>query len=217
MYICLNVEIRIATFVDLRYPRAMRIAIVNLKGGTGKTTTSVFLAAVLNEQGPTLLIDADPQGSALSWSESAGDFSFPVISLPVKDLPKRIGQLEAGFKHVVVDTPPGELAVVRSALMAVDQVVIPLPPSLMDIDRLRPTLELIAEVEGLSELKLHILLTRVRKGTKSLVAARTILGEFGLSVLEAEIPLREGYATAFGMAPTDPREYREALEQILGA
>lgn len=65
----------------------MKLAVVNLKGGTGKTTTATALAAALNNRGRTLLVDADPQGSALAWSEEA-DFGFPTIGLPVRGPPQ---------------------------------------------------------------------------------------------------------------------------------
>ena len=67
----------------------MRLTVCNLKGGTGKTMSSVYLAAGLSRRGRTLAVDADPQGSLLSWSEEAAaagtEFGFPVVALPVKD------------------------------------------------------------------------------------------------------------------------------------
>jgi len=193
----------------------MRLAVINLKGGTGKTTSAVYLAAALARRGRTLLVDADPQGSALSWSDQAEGLPFTVAALPVKTLHRQLPGLAQGFAHVVVDTPPGDLGVVRSAALAVELALIPIPPGLMDVDRLRPTLELLAEVEPLNPLGVQVLLTRVRRGTKSAKAAREVLAELGLAVLEAEIPLREGYATAFGLVPEDLGEYEAALEELL--
>jgi chromosome partitioning protein len=193
----------------------MRIAIINLKGGTGKTTSAIYTALAFNQQERTLLIDADPQGSSLSWSESAKDFPLPVIGLPVKDMHRRISNFDKDYRHVVIDTPPGEVAIVRGCLLAADRALLTISPGLLDIDRLRPTLELLEEVEHFNNLPVTVLLTRVRRGTKSAAAAREILTELNLDVLETEIPLLESYASSFGLVPTELGEYGEALKQIL--
>jgi len=194
----------------------MKVALLNLKGGTGKTTSAVFLASGLNQDGDTLLVDADPQGSALSWDEAAGGFDFSTVALPVRDLHRRLPQLARGYKHLVIDTPPGDTAIVRSALMAVELAVLPIPPSVMDLDRLVPTLELLAEVEPLNSVQVLVLLTRVRKNTRSARAAREVLTELGLPVLNTEIPLREIYANAFGLPVGRLYEYEYVAREILG-
>src|SRR5207302_11301018 len=98
----------------------MRLAVVNLKGGTGKTVTAIHLAAALSRLGRTLLVDADRQGSALSWSEEAGELACAVVSLPGRDLRRRLQTLLPGVSHTVIDTPPGDRAIVRSAMAASD-------------------------------------------------------------------------------------------------
>ena len=192
----------------------MRLTLIDLKGGTGKTTSSVFLARGLSESGRTLLIDMEAYGSALSWSESAPNLPFVTIQMPVKDLHKRVDNLAQGYDHVVIDTPAIVRPIGRSALMSSDHAVIPLSPSLLDVDRLNETLDLIDEVEHSSELTKSILLTRVRRGTRSARETREVLSELGLHVLKTEIPLLESYAGAAGTNPSDLGEYADALEEI---
>jgi chromosome partitioning protein len=194
----------------------MRIAVVNLKGGTGKTITAVHLAAGLAEHGRTLLVDADPQGSALSWSEAVDGFPCQVIALPVRDLHRRLPDLAEGYAHVVLDTPPGEgdRAIVRSAVLAAEVVVVPMPPATMDVNRLKPTLELIAEAEEIHPIALHVLITRTRAGTRLARAVRELLAELEVPALVAEIPLREAYAAAFGAPPAPQVDYAAVLAEI---
>ena len=198
----------------LCYVRTLRLAVVNLKGGTGKTVSAVHLAEALARQGRTLLVDADPQGSALSWSEEAANLTCAVISLPVRDLHRRLTDLLPGLAHVVIDTPPGDRAIVRSAIAAAEVVLVPMPPSIMDLDRLRPTLELISEVEAVTPLHAFVLLTRVRAATRSSRLTREVLGELGVSLLDAQVPLRESFNTSFGTVPPDDA-YGDVLDELI--
>lgn len=193
----------------------MRLAVLNLKGGTGKTTSSVFLAAALERRGErTLLVDADPQGSALSWSALVDDWPIATVALPEPVLHRRLEALGRGYTHVVIDCPPQHEAIVRSALLVADVVLLPMAPSMMDLDRLRPTLGLLADVAPQNEPDFWALLTRVRRGRVMSAAARRWLNDREVPVLGAEIPHHELFAKALGELPRPGTAYDDVLAEI---
>lgn len=198
----------------------VKVAVANLKGGTGKTLTSFFLATALAKRGRTLLVDCDPQGSALSWAESADEggeeLPFPVIGLAVRDVHRRVRAFERDYEHVVFDTPPGELAIARSALKAADAAVVAVPPTKIDLDRVLPTLELVADVEDETGLTFQVLLTRVKRISREGRDTREAMGEMGLPVMEAEIPFLALYSDAFGAPVEDLGEYERVVRELLG-
>jgi chromosome partitioning protein len=125
----------------------MILSTVNQKGGSGKTTLSLHLAAALARQGAKLLlIDADPQGSALEWAAlRQGTPAFPVIGLPKPVLHREVPTLAAGYDYVIIDGPPQVADVTRSAIMASDVVIVPVQPSPFDVWGARAVIELLAE------------------------------------------------------------------------
>ena len=125
------------------------------------------------------------------------------------------GRAGHGYQHIVIDTPPGHDAVVRSSILSATDVLVPLAPSLMDINRLRPTIELIAAVERLNAPMIRVLLTRVRPNTRMSRLASDTFGELGIPVVDAEIPLLEAYVTGFGLVPPDGHRYGAVLDELL--
>ncbi len=138
----------------------LSIALVNLKPDTGKTTSAVWLAHVFAEAGNTvLLVDADPSGSALEWSDLAAmdpglppqeAFPFRIVALPSRDLHRRVPEIAGPDDVVIIDVPQLEdhTGIARSALRYAGEIVIPCAPSPIEINRTTPVRDEIAEVEA---------------------------------------------------------------------
>lgn len=195
----------------------MKITVGNLKGGTAKTTTSVYLALALGKLGRTVLIDADPQGSALDWSVNSVDWPTSVTVIPwsTRDLSRRVKEVAADYDHIVIDTAPQHDVIMRQALLVTDHLIVPVTPSPLELRRLPHTFDLAAEIDGISPVYARVLLCKTRSGTKSAAEAREMLtDDLDLPVFDAQTSLWESYLLAWGTAPDDPLEYGEILKEL---
>ncbi|NER50415.1 MAG: ParA family protein [Symploca sp. SIO1A3] len=155
------------------------IAIINGKGGVGKTTTSVNLSAALADKKKVLLVDADPQGSATWWVERGGtNMGFDLAQETEPTLLSSLQKIE-GYELAVVDTPPALRSEALEVVVSVaDYLILPTPPAPMDLAVLIETLrEAIAPV-GVAH---RVLLTRVdSRSRKEAVEAQKTLRELGV-------------------------------------
>lgn len=191
----------------------MRVALVNIKGGVGKTTAAMHLAAGLSDTGRTMVVDCDPQQSAAMWSVSL-DLPYAVVSRPAPDVARWLPAVAAGYDHVVIDTPPSNLPIVKSAVMAADVVLVPCAPSGVEVNRLAPTFEMLAEIEPVHPVGAGVLLNKMRYGTNSARSIREILAELNYPVMANEIPLHEVYTASFGTVPVITTVWRDLVKEL---
>ena len=177
----------------------MIIGVLNQKGGVGKTTLSVNIAAALAHGGArVLLIDADPQGSALDWSAAReGDPLFSVVGLPRASIHKEIGEIGKGYDHIVIDGPPRVTDLARSAIMASDVVLIPVQPSPYDIWAADEIVKLVQEATVYKDgLKSAFVVNRKIANTAIGRDVGDALAAYPVPVLAATVTQRVIYAEA---------------------
>jgi chromosome partitioning protein len=126
----------------------MITALLSQKGGVGKTTLALHLAQTLSTKGRTLLLDCDPQGSAMTWltmRETAPDFA--VVALATETVHRDIDRVANGYDFVVIDGPPRSDKIARSVMMASDRIIIPMRPAGFDLWASDETANLVREIQ----------------------------------------------------------------------
>lgn len=204
---------------SLQASKQLRMTVGNLKGGTGKSTSSVYLALALAQRGDRVLLVCadDTNATTYSWVEMAGeDWPANVIvqRWPTLHLARLVRDSEGTFDHLVIDTGR-DATILRNALTVTDLFLVPIAPSIAEIARLQDTLDCAAEVGAQKDLELAILLTRGGTNTRVLRDVRKHLVEDRqLPVISTFIPSSVRYYDAMGDTRTSPH-YGPVLTEIL--
>ena len=175
------------------------IAVINQKGGAGKTTLAMNLAAGLTRHGDTVVMDLDPQGSSTQWA-SMGEAPFPASVEQIDGTwdARTLHQQYQRYQHMVLDCPPSlESHASRQALRACDVALIPVLPSPID---LWASLKLPQEIEEARKvnpnIQAYLVLNQLEPNSALSSAMQDALSEFGVPVLNAVIRRRAVYRSA---------------------
>lgn len=166
----------------------MIVTVTSHKGGVGKTVTAVHLAAYFTErfgEGSTVLIDTDPNASAIEWSER-GSLPFPVVEASAEP---------GDEEHVILDSQ-GRLGGedLEAAVDDSDLLVIPTSPEALSLNALMLLVDDLKALGGRAEYR--VLLTMVPWWNRSGAGARKALEAEGIPLLDGEIRRREAFQTA---------------------
>jgi chromosome partitioning protein len=177
----------------------VRIVISNLKGGVGKTTTAVYLAAAAAENsGPVVLVDSDRQASSAEWFEERPIEGVELVEAPSE---RTVTRAMARRGTIIVDTPPGDERIVRSALERADAVVIPTRAGGVEPTRVVATIDMLPR-----DARYGLVVCAARLGTNDLVETVDAWRAERIPVWGV-IPERVGIAAGPGA-----RLYREGLD-----
>jgi chromosome partitioning protein len=176
------------------------LTIAALKGGAGKTTLATTLTAAFHDAGErVLLVDADPQGTALQWAAQAAEAGRdcpPVVAVrgaALRDDVRRVGE---AFDLVVIDAPPRLGIEQRSALLAAHVVLLPVTPGGADLWALGETLAVLEEVRAVRpDLRAAIVRNRVA-ATAFSRAMQAALADLEVPTLKAALGQRVAFAEA---------------------
>jgi chromosome partitioning protein len=206
------------------------IAVLNQKGGVGKTTIATNLVHGLNlYKIPTLLIDGDPQGSARDWHEANGAQLVPCIGMDRETICEDIKSVKDSYKVIVIDGAPQIAKLAAAAIRAANLVLIPVQPSPYDVWATEDLVQLIqlrqsVTVNGMP--RAAFVLSRVIKNT---VLSREIvptLTEYGIPVLDSFTSQSVTYAQTasegksvfypkLGTSTQAHSEFRALVEEII--
>jgi len=180
----------------------MRWAVCGIKGGSGRSTLATNLAAEGLARGlRTLLVDADPQGTARTWADVATEQGLPAPSAVAMGAgmhkPGQLDRVAAGFDLAVIDGPPRLGDVLRSILMTADVALVPCGPSASDTWAVAQSVELVLEAQALRpDLAAALVVTRKQARTAIGDAVRGALESTGLPILRTEVHYRVAFQEA---------------------
>ena len=177
------------------------IAIISQKGGAGKTTLALHLAAAAQDAGRVaLIIDTDPQATASQWAAWRQDAPPEVIDSPPPRLAAKVEAAKGqGAEVIVIDTPPHADSAARAAVEVADLVLIPCRPSAFDLSAIQTTAKL---VQLLRKPAFVVFTAGAPNAPRIYQEAGELVESFGTPPCPVTIPDRAAYRHASGEGRT---------------
>ena len=191
------------------------IAIISQKGGAGKTTLAIHLAAAAQEAGRVaLVVDTDPQATASQWAAWRQDQPPEVIDSPPPRLAAKVAQArEQGAGVIVIDTPPHADSAARAAVEVADLVLIPCRPSAFDLSAIQTTAKL---VQLLRKPAFVVFTAGSPTAPRMYAEAGELVDGYGTPACPVQVPDRAAYrhASAEGRTVMETEPAGRAAEDI---
>ena len=194
------------------------IAILNPKGGCGKTTISTNIARSIQELGySVLLVDSDPQGSARDWHAAKEENTLPLISLDRANNLKTLSGIASAYDFTIIDGAAKLEDIIGAAIKCADLVLIPIQPSPYDLWAASDLVDVIRTRQEITEghPKAAFVISRAIQGTKLGKEILDALNEYDLHAFDSIITQRQVYPqTAADGESVFESKNREAIKEI---
>ena len=192
------------------------VAVLNQKGGSGKTTLAINLAHALQQDGESvLLVDADPQGSTRDWHEANGGAVLPVVGLDRETLARDL-KVVGSYDWVIIDGAPQIAKLSAVAVKVADLVLIPVQPSPFDVWACADLVEMVEarqEVTG-GRPPAYFVVSRAIKNTRLSQEVGAAVADYGLPALQAGTTQRVVYPTTASQGATVLATFPDEIQAI---